>query len=312
VQDQFDLPITASVPAGPLALRVKFGDGDSVPVATIEWEGNAAPAVDQPPIPQLLDAQMGERIHLLGYAAPARIAPGTPFPFTLYWKTDGDTVTDFPAYVQVLDADGKVIAQPGYPGMQFEGLFPTSLWVPGRTVTDRRTLVLPSNLQAGVYHWAVGMYRYPGRERLPVTTESGPAEGDVGVFGEFTVPMNLPDIRPRYVSALTFGSSIRLLGYDLNAVDARGNVVARGDDAQPPRVVVQPGHALDLKLYWQALAPVGTDYKVFVHVVDAGGRVVSQQDQFPDGWRYPTRVWQAGERVADDHSLSPACQTRVG
>jgi hypothetical protein len=305
VQDQFDLPITASIPAGPLALAIEYGDGDSDSVTTIDWNGNATPTVDLPPVPHPLDAQIGELIHLLGYDAPARIRPGASFPFTLYWRTDGDTVTDFPAFVQVLDIDGKVVAQLGYPGMQFEGLFPTSLWVPGRTVTDRRVLVVPANLKPGVYHWAAGMYRYPDRERLPVMTESGPAEDNVTVFGEFTVPMDLPDIRPRYASALTFGSSIRLLGYDLNAVDSHGNIVARADEAEPPRLAVQPGQVLDLKLYWQALTAPVTDYKVFVHIVDADGNVVSQQDQFPDAWRYPTRVWEVGERVADDHLLSP-------
>ena len=72
----------------------------------------------------------------------------------------------------------------------------------------------------------------------------------------------------------TFASGLRLAGY---AVDA-----ARG-----------------LTLHWQALESVDVDYTVFVHVMSADGSAAAQHDGMPQLGAYPTRLWVAGEYVAD-------------
>jgi hypothetical protein len=72
-----------------------------------------------------------------------------------------------------------------------------------------------------------------------------------------------------------------------------------GYDATPAR----SANALDVTLYWFALRETGTDYKAFVHLTDAAGQVIAQQDGDPGGGYSPTTRWRAGEIVADRHRL---------
>jgi hypothetical protein len=43
---------------------------------------------------------------------------------------------------------------------------------------------------------------------------------------------------------------------------------------------------------------------VFVHAYDALGRLVATGDGPPKGGNYPTSLWQTGDRVLDEHTLS--------
>ncbi len=61
--------------------------------------------------------------------------------------------------------------------------------------------------------------------------------------------------------------------------------------------------ALDVTLYWFALRDIGTDYKVFVHLLGPDGRVIAQHDGDPAGGFTPTTRWRAGELVADRHRI---------
>jgi len=56
-------------------------------------------------------------------------------------------------------------------------------------------------------------------------------------------------------------------------------------------------------LYWQATQPISRSYKVFVHILNADGRLIAQDDSLPVLWTYPTDVWEAGEIVVDFHSI---------
>jgi hypothetical protein len=60
---------------------------------------------------------------------------------------------------------------------------------------------------------------------------------------------------------------------------------------------------LGVRLYWQARAPGSKDYTVFVHLLDANGRLIAQHDSLPNGGNSPMRVWQPGQVVADDHHV---------
>ncbi|MGB8647844.1 MAG: glycosyltransferase family 39 protein [Anaerolineae bacterium] len=64
-----------------------------------------------------------------------------------------------------------------------------------------------------------------------------------------------------------------------------------------------PGRVLSLQFDWRALKHPSANYKVFVHLLDAGGRVVSQRDVEPvDGFR-PTTSWYEGDAIADRMGL---------
>ena len=46
-----------------------------------------------------------------------------------------------------------------------------------------------------------------------------------------------------------------------------------------------------LTLFWQAQAPPGADYNVFVHLMDENGWIVAQTDSAPAGGLRPTSGW---------------------
>ncbi len=78
-----------------------------------------------------------------------------------------------------------------------------------------------------------------------------------------------------------FGGRIALLGYTL--------------EPEP----VHPGETLHVILYWRAQQPMVESYTVFTHLLDPGGRLVSQEDSMPMSNLHPTNEWQAGEVVTD-------------
>jgi hypothetical protein len=44
-------------------------------------------------------------------------------------------------------------------------------------------------------------------------------------------------------------------------------------------------------------------YKVFVHVVDATGKLLVQKDGVPGNWSLPTDTWAAGEIIVDPYVI---------
>ena len=280
VHDQFDLPPSPALPPGNYALQVALG-GDFVTVGSVDFERGSAPAPSVN-IAHRVDARVGSQIELVGYNAPQTAHPGTTLPLTLYWQANQSVTNDYTAFVQLLDSGGNVAARPQHDTIPGGGLNPTSLWQPGALIVDRQDFDLPHDLQPGLYHLIAGMYHYPNLTRLPVEMEDGPAPDDVVTLGNIKMPMNAQNATRSHVLDVSLGSAIQLNGYDLQI--------------QPQQIAV--------KLYWQARTRIDNDYKVFVHISNAQGQVIAQQDSLPDAGRYPTRIWDAGEQVLDAYQIS--------
>ncbi|MFH1086388.1 MAG: hypothetical protein V1772_11585, partial [Chloroflexota bacterium] len=84
---------------------------------------------------------------------------------------------------------------------------------------------------------------------------------------------------------VTFGDALRLRGHTLLTPSP------------------ESGDIVQLTLFWEALAPVATRYKVFVHLVDARGNIVGQRDGEPVGGSRPTTTWAPGELLRDNYGL---------
>jgi 4-amino-4-deoxy-L-arabinose transferase-like glycosyltransferase len=95
----------------------------------------------------------------------------------------------------------------------------------------------------------------------------------------------LPAEAPSTPVGAVVGDQIELVGFDL------------------PTEAWHPGDIVPLSLFWQQQAPIAEDYKIFVHLLDAGGQLVAQTDSQPAGGSRPTSGWQQGESVADRHGL---------
>lgn len=101
-----------------------------------------------------------------------------------------------------------------------------------------------------------------------------------------------PDaVRPQHPVSARFGDVIRFLGYDLRA--------------RPEK------NFLDVTLYWQAIAPMTSDYVMALQLVSPvpGDNTLRwTYDSWPGRGNYPTSAWQPGEVVRDRHRfyLPPA------
>jgi len=91
---------------------------------------------------------------------------------------------------------------------------------------------------------------------------------------------------PDHPLAFAFEHGIQLVGYDV---------------APPPYA---PGQTLRLQLYWLAQQRPAEDYTVFVHLLDAAGQLVAQQDNPPVRGTRPTSTWEPGAVIVDPYDLS--------
>lgn len=80
------------------------------------------------------------------------------------------------------------------------------------------------------------------------------------------------------------------------AVRLGESLVLRGYHLTEP---LQPGRDLNLKIFWEARAPLDRDYTVFVQLLDENGSLVVSRDSQPLGGYFPTTAWPAGEVVTD-------------
>ncbi|MDW8319167.1 MAG: DUF2723 domain-containing protein [Anaerolineae bacterium] len=99
-----------------------------------------------------------------------------------------------------------------------------------------------------------------------------------------------PDPLPQAVD-VAFGDAVRLVGFDLALVPARGAVWLR------------------MRLAWQALAPVGEELKVSARLLRPDGSAAAAQDAVPVHWSYPTTAWRPGETVVDAYDFALPADT---
>ena len=62
-------------------------------------------------------------------------------------------------------------------------------------------------------------------------------------------------------------------------------------------------------LLWQDERPLAADYTVFVHALDAQGKVVAQDDAQPAAGAFPTSTWRPDDVISDRHPLTLPPQT---
>jgi hypothetical protein len=137
-------------------------------------------------------------------------------------------------------------------------------WVPQRAITSLAGVLGVAMLAIAI----VSPFRYiaPAYAKPPLLSEADLEK--------------IPNPR-----SVTFDGQVKLLGYEVD------------------REAVRPGETFDVTLYWQALAPMERNYSVFVHLLDENELVLASQDTFPGQGTYPTRLWRAGEAIADVYTI---------
>jgi hypothetical protein len=94
------------------------------------------------------------------------LVPGSPLELTLVWRSLAKTETDYTVFVQLLDAQGRILSQ--VDAQPAAGTRPTSGWLPGEYITDSYGLTVPTDAAPGLVEIIVGMYDPSSLRRLPI------------------------------------------------------------------------------------------------------------------------------------------------
>jgi hypothetical protein len=106
----------------------------------------------------------------------------------------------------------------------------------------------------------------------------------------------------QYLVDAGVGDAILLGGYDCDQCQTA--------DSGP--LSVEPGITLHLTLYWEATDYIPTPYSVYIHMVDASGRVIAQRDSAPPGGDFPTQEWMPGDIIVDPYWITIPSDTQPG
>lgn len=91
-----------------------------------------------------------------------------------------------------------------------------------------------------------------------------------------------------------FGENIRL-----SQIGVGSRKLREGDFVN----AVSAGEIVPLRFTFQALRPVQGNYKIFIHLVDAQGRVIAQRDYTPVEGIRPTNLWEPKEWIYDQPGI---------
>jgi 4-amino-4-deoxy-L-arabinose transferase-like glycosyltransferase len=214
-----------------------------------------------------LRADLDGAIRLEG-ALPLNLAAGRASEVLLLWR-----ILDASRVPGDLNEFAHLVDPAGAPVSAGRDLFDIrEPWRDGDVVASSIDLDVTAGTPTGGYWLETGFYETFGQRQLGSPVRIGPLK----VRGGGSQP------------AATSGAPLATLGEGqiaLLTADWRGQ---------------------DVALDWQALAKPAASYTVFVHVVDASGKLLAQWDGLPRGGSYPTTLWDAGETVRDVYHLDVA------
>jgi hypothetical protein len=218
--------------------------------------------------------ELGDGIGLIDASvSPQTVGPDVALALQVIWGTAAPPGADLQLEVALVDATGEAQQVERFdisPG------WPTADWPANTIVRERYSFLVEPWLGDGPHSVTVRLVR--AQDGRPIGPET--PVGEVSVQAperSFAVP---PMTRTTNVS---FGSALRLLGYDLDVSADR----------------------LRLTLHWQALQRMDRGYKFFVHLYGEESEApVVQADTMPHDWTYPTTWWEVGEVVSDEIPLA--------
>ncbi len=296
-QDRHGLLVPAGTPPGKYEIKLQVYGSRDLEVLPVTFSGGSdgeltlgtlhvvRPA--EPPPPEALEFEQGLAVDLgplylwgVTLHTDRPLLPGEAIEVDLFWQARVAPGEDLLPRLQLLEGE-RVLAE--WAEKPVAGTYPTAWWQAGELVRDPHALHIPAPVPPGQYRLALSLVR--AADGQPLQPEHGPAAVEVGqveVQGRehvYTPPT------PQHAQVAPLGPSVELVGYDLSA--------------DTPAA----GSPLEVILYWHALQTPAHNYHAFVHLLDAGGRIVAQHDGIPGEARLPTLGWLPGEYLADRHLL---------
>ena len=213
---------------------------------------------------QPLDAQFAGALRLRGFSL-GPLSASQPAKLLLEWAP-AQPPPPVHLFARLVDSAGQVYSQDAD-----ADLFAGTEWVLGASILSETAVTPAQATSTGGYWLELGLYD-PSGTRLPIAGAG--AELRLGPFRVSGVSAPAPVGSPKAI----FGD----------------NEIALDD------VQVQ---GANVTVTWTALARPRASYTVFVHAVDASGKLLSQQDGPPVAGSWPTTLWQLGDVVRDTHTL---------
>lgn len=289
----FALPIPADTPPGRHSLSVTLYNAQTgaqllaagsllLRLAEVEIQPALAdPATLQ--IPQSLDITFPGGLALKGVNVAAVYRPGDRPDVLLWWQAAEKIEENIGLALALAQLGRDPVPLMAQPRPLIEGYL-TPDWPPGSTYRARYRLLLPASLPGGDYSLALRLIDLTSGETLadqllaPLAVEARQHQ--------FDAPP------PAHQLEADFGDTIRLRGFELSGA--------------------APGQTLELKVQWQALREMSVSYKIFLHLTDSAGRVLSQVDTLPQQGHAPTTGWVSGEIIEDELRLTIPAELSAG
>jgi uncharacterized membrane protein len=267
----------------PLPVSFEGGGGNEVTLGSVR--------VVRPSMPPSVEALAFEhpllvdldRLRLLGYNVhdESPLLPGEAVATELFWQARVDPGEDFLPRLQLLSPEGEVLAE--LTEKPVAGTYPTAWWQAGELVRDPHELPIPAMVPPGRAHLVLSLVREADGSLIETTRGQTVVDlAEIEVQGR---EHRYEPTSPGHSQIAQFGTSIELVGYDLQ------------------EAVRSPGSPLEVTLHWHALETPERNYHTFVHLLDAGDRIVAQHDGPPAAGELPTLGWLPGEYLTDIHLL---------
>ncbi len=279
VSKQFETMMTnARVLQRPFYLA-QFDPEDRLATGSRTVQAIPIPLLQEPnPRYGLRDVRIVPEAQVLGFELdPDPPMPGKPARVLVYYRTLARVYPMYSAQLTVSDVTGKLWGEySGFPGSFY---FPTYRWQVGDFYRDAWQLNLPADAPAGLYRLDLSWFVYD--------LDAGKPDSD----REFKVSLGTIRVGDVSVNDIAHPQTARVsdavsfLGWNSNVVS------------------VSRGESINLDLFWRADRAVSESYTVFVHLVDAEGRVVTDADSPPSSGLFPTNLWKPGEGLRDRHIL---------
>jgi hypothetical protein len=212
---------------------------------------------------QPLDAQFAGGLRLQGMSL-APLAAGQPAKLLLEWAPSAPP-PPVHLFARLVDAAGQ-----SHSSDADVDVFAGTEWTSGASILSGTAVTPNQGTPTGGYWLELGLYDVAGT-RLPIA--GGGAELRLGPFRVSGVPAASPGAPKAIFGAGEIG---------LDDVQVEG---------------------ANVTLTWTALAKPRAGYTVFVHALDASGKLLSQQDGPPVGGSWPTALWEPGDVIRDTHAL---------
>jgi hypothetical protein len=246
------------------------------------FEEQTIRGIDQP-----VQVNFGGQINLIGYDLNRpQLTAGQSFRLTAYWQARRPAATNYSSLAQLVDEEQHLYA--GQDNLH-PGLMPTSQWPTWGFVRDPHMIRVPAGTPPGRYFLVTGLYDPHTWARLPLMDGGDPTWTDVVAIPvtihKPATPPVLTELDIAWPVEADFGPELRLLG------------------TTPERPIIMRNDFLRLAVFWEAKRSPSQDYQIRLRLLASGGEVAIQETTQPSHRRYPTTLWQAGERVRDNHAL---------